>query len=102
MSTQQEALQRSFDNGKYTVINNNGLLSALRYGEPWRELTGDNLVAAMLHEVDHLHEVNSELFEALQMLLSYTKACEGMLNCTPAGQIGIAEAAIAKATGETK
>ncbi len=43
-----------------------------------------------------------DLLEALKMLLIYTKACEGVLNCTPAGQIGIAEAAIAKATGETK
>jgi hypothetical protein len=33
--------------------------------------------------------------EALRNLLSYTKACEGMLNCTPAGQVVAAEAALA-------
>ncbi len=48
-------------------------------------------------ELRRLHAVNAELVDALKMLLSYTKACEGLLNCTPAGQIGTAEAAIAKA-----
>jgi hypothetical protein len=40
--------------GKYTVvIPENGGLHALRYNEPWRDLTGDNLVyylAVELHE----------------------------------------------------
>lgn len=31
--------------GKYTLINDYGKLTALRYGQPWvRDLTGDNLV----------------------------------------------------------
>ena len=31
-----------FADGKYVVIHNNGLLTALRNGEPWnRDLTGD-------------------------------------------------------------
>lgn len=42
--------QYTYADGKYTVINNNGNLSALRYGEPWRDLTGDNLVYWMLVE----------------------------------------------------
>lgn len=41
-----------FADGKYTVINDNGNLHALRYGESWgRDLTGDNLVYSMLVEV---------------------------------------------------
>jgi hypothetical protein len=48
-------------------------------------------------ELRRLHEVNQDLLEALKMLLSYTLACEGMLNVKPAGQIDIARAAIAKA-----
>lgn len=39
------------------------------------------------------------LLKALQMLLSYTLACEAMLNAKPAGQIDIARAAISLATG---
>lgn len=41
-----------------------------------------------------------ELLRVLDMLLKYTKSCEGLLNCKPAGQIQIAESAIAKETGE--
>lgn len=43
--------------GKYTVlINDLGALSALRYGEPWRNLVGDNLVRAMVVEIEELRE----------------------------------------------
>lgn len=35
----------SVNDGKYSVVmGTNGSLKALRYGEPWRDLTGDNLV----------------------------------------------------------
>ena len=38
-----------FADGKYTVINENGKLTALRHGELWgRDLTGDNLIYWML------------------------------------------------------
>lgn len=47
--------QHTFANGKYTIINDNGKLTSLRYGEPWdRDLTGDSLVYWMLVEVDQL------------------------------------------------
>ena len=48
-------MRHDFADGKYTVINDNGTLSALRHGEPWaRDLVGDNLVYWMLVEVDRL------------------------------------------------
>lgn len=48
-------MKHSFADGKYTIINDNGILTALRYGEPWeRDLTGDNLIYWMLVEVDRL------------------------------------------------
>lgn len=57
-----EPVQHSFADGKYTVINDKGILTALRYGEPWeRDLTGDNLIYWMLCEVDKL---KAELAEA--------------------------------------
>ena len=44
-----------FADGKYVVIHNNGLLTALRNGEPWnRDLTGDNLVYWMFVEAKKL------------------------------------------------
>jgi len=43
-----------FNGGKYTLIYDNGKLDALRYGEPWRNLAGDNLIFAMGAEIaDH-------------------------------------------------
>lgn len=49
-------------------------------------------------ELRRLHEVNVELLEALVMLCAYTKSCEGLLNASPAGQVIMADTAIAKAT----
>lgn len=42
-----------------------------------------------------------ELLAALELLVSYTQACEGLLNASPAAQVLKARAAIAKVTGET-
>lgn len=43
--------------GKYTIIHDNGRdLRALRYGEEWRDLVGDNLVMAMAQEIEDLRE----------------------------------------------
>lgn len=43
--------------GKYTVvIMPMGGLFALRYGEEWRDLTGDGLVLALAQEIEELRE----------------------------------------------
>ena len=50
-----------FADGKYTIIRDFSTyrMTALRYGEDWgRDLTGDNLIASMLDEIDRLHELN--------------------------------------------
>lgn len=44
-------------NGKYTVIQGpDGALSALRYGEPWRDCVGDNLVYGLAAELEATRE----------------------------------------------
>lgn len=49
--------QMDFNDGKYTVIFDNGRLTALRNGEPWnRDITGDNLIYWMLVEAIRLKE----------------------------------------------
>ena len=49
--------------GKYTLIHENGQrFRALRYGEEWRDLTGDGMVLAL---VQHIEDLQSEL-EALK------------------------------------
>jgi len=43
--------------GKYTIMNDletGGGIRALRYGEEWRDLTGDNLVLALYQKVVEL------------------------------------------------
>jgi hypothetical protein len=88
-------MRHEFADGKYTVINDNGKLTALRHGEPWvRDLVGDNLVYWMLVEVDTLKAVNQELLEALKGLTTAPDlSAYGMA-------LHNARAAIAKAEGQ--
>jgi hypothetical protein len=47
----------SVADGKYTIqADGDGRLRALRYGQPWRELTGDGMVLALAQEIDRLRE----------------------------------------------
>lgn len=58
--TTQPLLSITLADGKYTVIQyDDGRLCALRYGEPWRDLTGDKLVLALAQEVERLRAVQS-------------------------------------------
>lgn len=63
--------------GKYTIINeldNGGGFIALRYGEEWRSLAGDNLVLALFHKIEELIEENERL-QYDSELLSCLEAC---------------------------
>lgn len=47
-------------NDKYTVhidFTQQGGFRATRYNEPWRDLTGDNLVLAMAYEIEKLRNI---------------------------------------------
>jgi hypothetical protein len=53
--TPKLALDVTVYDGKYTVqMTEKGRLTALRYGEPWRDLLGDGLVCALAGEVESL------------------------------------------------
>ena len=58
------------EGGKYTILNDNGVITALRYGEPWREFVGDNLIGSLVEEVRRLHGVNDKLMSHLQWHIS--------------------------------
>lgn len=60
--------QMDFDSGKYTVVYDNGRLKALRYGQPWRDLIGDNLVYAMLVKASQLQAERDALAAKLKEL----------------------------------
>ena len=38
--------------GKYTIKSEGNSIVCLRYGEPWRDITGDNLIYWLLHEIE--------------------------------------------------
>lgn len=64
--------------GKYTVIHDNWRgLRALRYGEEWRNLAGDNLVMAMAQEIE---ELQGKLSEA-ESLLYDSQSLMGNVHC---------------------
>jgi hypothetical protein len=51
-------LNVSIENGKYTVIQEaTGRLHALRYGEPWRDCVGDNVIFHLAHYVANLRKL---------------------------------------------
>jgi hypothetical protein len=56
-------MRHDFCDGKYTVIHEPGKLTALRNGEPWQDLVGNNLVYWMLVEVDRLKNELGKLSE---------------------------------------
>lgn len=42
---------------KYTISHENGNnLKATRNGEPWRDLTGDGLILALVHRIEELEQ----------------------------------------------
>lgn len=44
--------------GEYTVIHENGTnFHVLRHGEQWRDLTGDNLVLALVSRIEQLEKL---------------------------------------------
>lgn len=57
--------QVDFEDGKYTVIYDEGHFKALRYGQPWRDLTGDNLVYSMLVKASQLKKERDALADKL-------------------------------------
>jgi len=52
------------NDGKYSVINDDGRLTALRHGEPWRNLSGDNLIYWMFVEIVSLKAEIAQMAEA--------------------------------------
>jgi hypothetical protein len=52
----------SVADGKYIVqCDGDGRMRALRYGEPWRDLTGDGMVLALVQEIERLRKDYYEL-----------------------------------------
>lgn len=60
--------EMTFADGKYTVVYDQGHLTALRYGETWRDLSGDNLIYWMLVEAIKYKAQSSRLTQQLEIV----------------------------------
>ena len=61
------------DDDKYTVLfptepQDHGNFRALRYGEEWRDLTGDSLIYNLVYELNEARAENARLREALEQI----------------------------------
>lgn len=60
--------------GKYTIqCDGDGGMRALRYGQPWRDLTGDGMVLALVQEIQSLREQLADLIEGRCAVLPKTE-----------------------------
>ena len=56
------------EGGKYTFINDNGVVSILRFGEQWRSEAGDKALLCLLHQVESF-EVERDYWKEKFLLL---------------------------------
>jgi len=58
------------ENGKYTVYLTTGdhKFEALRYGEPWRDLCGDNLIYFLMVNLIKAKAINKEAMKLLEII----------------------------------
>ena len=58
--------------GKYTVIQEpTGETRVLRYGEEWRDVTGDNVICGLAWELQESRKRSKRLEEALESIREY-------------------------------
>lgn len=57
----------------YEVVLDAGRLSVLRYGEKWRDCTGDNLIYCLAAEVEALRGLLTDHLEGLKLQI---EACQ--------------------------
>jgi hypothetical protein len=62
------------ENGKYTIIEDldNREFKALRYGEDWRNLIGDNLILALVQKIEEMDaELTAKEFNHVLLLKTW-------------------------------
>jgi len=71
--------------GKYTIIQaSNGGIRVLRYGEEWRDVTGDNVIAGLAWELQearkHIQRLKDARTKAAANSLANMISYEGAIN----------------------
>lgn len=58
--------------GKYTIIQDaTGRTKVLRYGQEWRQVTGDNVILGSAHEISNLRNSVARLIREVEVLRLY-------------------------------
>lgn len=57
------------EGGKYTFLNNNGIVSVLRNGEEWRNENGDKALLCLLYQVEKLEAERDYWKECLKKMV---------------------------------
>lgn len=90
----------SICDGKYTIIQDaSGRTKLLRYGEPWRWVTGDNVILGAAYEIEKLQERIKQLEDArtvaaansLANMLAYEDAVAKIKRLVEAGDYIVEE-----------
>lgn len=72
-----ELLRESICDGKYTIIQeSSGRTKVLRYGEEWRDVTGDNVIGGAAHEIERLRKEVDRLKSALETGVGKARALQ--------------------------
>ena len=77
------------DGGKYVVTHENGKITATRQGEPWRDLTGDNLFYFMMMELVDREEKPEA--RPIDLMTEYIRSLIGPEWISPCDHEAIAE-----------
>jgi hypothetical protein len=58
-------------NGQYTIIQNNNPweFKALRNGEEWRDLTGDNLILALCYRIEDMQKLINQCKDTFEKII---------------------------------
>lgn len=51
------------EDGKYTFVSDNGVMSCLRYGDSWRDMVGEKAVGALFDHTKELENIVNRLIK---------------------------------------
>jgi hypothetical protein len=78
-----ETFSISLHEGKYKVSHTNGTnFHALRHGQPWRDLTGDGLLLAMVQRIEELENRLATVHAQEPLVFAFETEPEQVVGCS--------------------
>ena len=93
--------QIDVENGKYTFLNNSGVVSIKRYGEAWRDESGDKALLCLLQHVEELELEIKHLKEPVKNvgILDTQEPCVGVVGTVVPMRGGLVSAEVGTSGG---